>query len=259
MSYEPIPEDELKQETRSLAPALSDKEATMALLERLPDVAVFGMLLLPDPRHPAAQMLRARWTELHNLTGPRFLLVVFEPAPAWTEGLRDFWQRELGDAFTETWARWQRPIDAGTAYSYLDLFTAPRIKPSELPCLVLFTDPLERRAVVRPLPDWDPESLYRLFVGICETVQECADLPPAERLAALQRGLSAPGARFRAALGHAAERALAYLRQNPAHVAATAIGVVLALASGNVLPLGATVVGVLKALKDMLVKKEGGT
>ena len=79
MSYKEIPKDKLDEEERCIMLANPEKLATMEMIKRCPDAAVYGLLLTHDPKHPLSQLVRERWTELHHLTGPKFLLVAFQP------------------------------------------------------------------------------------------------------------------------------------------------------------------------------------
>ena len=156
---------------------------------------------------------------------------------------------QLGESFEKTWQDWQKGLDSGVAYDYLDLFESP-IKPSQLPCLVLFTDPEKHKAVVRSIPNWDVESLYRLFIGMLETISRCYELPPEERLECLRSSLTSPSARTLAELAHMKDQVVDYLKQNPAQTVITTVSLVLALATANVLPLCPAVVSILKVVKD---------
>ena len=240
------PEDE---EERVITISESNPQDTLELIKRFPDVAVYGLLLTQDPKHPISQMLRDRWSRLHHLTGSRFLLVVFQPPSDWSENIKDFWKEQLGEDFEKTWQYWQKGLDSGIAYDYLDLFESP-IKPSQLPCLVLFTDPVKRNAVIVSIPNWDVDSLYRFFTGMVEAIKECYKLQPDKRLECIRSSLASPNAKILSQLDHMKDMTAEYLKQNPAQTIITTVSFVLALATANVLPLSLSIVSILKVVKD---------
>jgi hypothetical protein len=234
-----------------------ERDAALDLAEKFPAVAAYGMLLLGDPKCAMATMVRERWSEIHNLTGDRFVLFVLERPADWTESYLRYWRAKLGDDFKRTWKQWQGTEEPGAAYAYLSLFH-PALKPSQLPCLVLFTDAKKREVVVRPIPDWDKDSLFKLLQGITEAVQESADQPQAQRLEWLRSELTSPGARFRAAAGHVGTLALDYCKKHPASVVSTAVSVALAMSGAGLLTIPATGLAMLNVLKDTLPGTKSG-
>jgi len=249
------PKGELEVPDRSLVRAMpileGEKNATLELMAKCPGAIAYGMLLLGDPRHPMAELVRERWSEINNLTGDRFILFAFERPAEWTQSYLRFWREKLGDDFRRTWKQWQEAEEPGAAYAYLSLFNPP-LKPAQMPCLVLFTDARKREVVVRPIPDWDKDSLFKLIAGISAAVEESAGHPEAERLEWLRRELTSPGARFLAGAGHVGAQALAYFKKNPAVVAATVVSVVLGLSGAGLIAVPATGIALLKVLKDTL-------
>ena len=251
MPYEPIPPDELVEPERRLMPAGRTKEATTRLLARLPDVAAYGFFLIPDTRHPAAAVLRDRWSELDHRSGNRFALVAFQPPAAWAKSLTDRWRADLGPEFEQAWQDWQDGygLEPGAAYDYLGHFTTdPPLRAADLPCLVIFTSLEDRTAIVRPIPDWTEDEIFGFLCAVIDQVLEHLDTPAGQRVEALRVALTAPSARMRTTLGHLADRTVGYLMANPATVVATALGVVIALGTGNILPLSA---GMLTALTSV--------
>ncbi len=232
------------------------KEATEELLRKLPDIKVFGLLLVSDPSHPINNVIRNRWSELHHLTGNNIALVAFQPPAQWAPSLEDYWREQLGSSFQQTWADWQsgRGLEAGVALDYLDLVREPKLKPSDLPCLALFTSLDDTTAVIRSVPRWDEDSLFNLITTILETVRECAAATDNERLECLRKRLTSPEVLALTTVGHAGQKISDYLRQHPALVVTTSVNFVLALATGNVLPLSVTVVAVLKVVKNTFAK-----
>lgn len=165
----------LEPDVRILVPTIGlvqgEKNATEVLLKQFPNMLAYGMLLLDDPKHPMAELVRERWPELSNLTGDNFMLFSFERPAQWSEIYLRYWRNKLGDDFEPTWQKWQNTVDPGSAYTYLNFFNPP-LKPTQLPCLVLFTDIEERKAIVRPIPNWDKDSLFALLKSIVAVIQE---------------------------------------------------------------------------------------
>jgi hypothetical protein len=256
MSYEGIPEDELEpQKEKMLVPAL-EKDATLQLIENAPNVKVYGLLLSADGKHPLAEVLRTRWSELHHLTGDRILLVAFNPPAEWTAGLEEFWRKQLGSSFDQVWADWKQGIgtEAGASFDYLDLFSE-KIKASDLPCMALFTSPGSKEAVVRSIPKWDVDSLYAFLVAQIEAMQDCCDTADEARLDCLRDSLTSISARAKTSMGHYAGKAVDYVKANPAKVASTTLSLAVTLATANVLPLAGPGLAVLKGLKDLVSSK----
>ncbi len=260
MPYEPIPSDELVERERIIMPPGRSREATTRLLAQLPDVAAYGFLLTPDLRHPAAAVVRDRWSELDHRSGSRFALVAFQPPATWARSLVDRWRADLGPDFDQAWQDWQDGygLEAGAAYDYLDYFkTDPPLRAADLPCLVIFTSLTDRHAIVRPLPDWSEDEVFAFLGAIIDETLQQLDAPPAERLDRLRAALTAPGAQTRATLGHLADRAFGYLKAHPAIAVTTALNVVIALGTGNVLPLGLAVLKVLTSIRDVFTNAKG--
>lgn len=80
------------------------KEKTLELLKKVPDVNIYGFLLTMDVKHPVSQMVSERWYELHDLTGPNFLLLAFNPPSEWKDSFKDYWKEKLGKEFEDVWA-----------------------------------------------------------------------------------------------------------------------------------------------------------
>lgn len=259
MGYE-SPKGPMESESRMLVPGLpiteDEDNATLELMNQLPNVTAYGMLLLDNAKHPMAELVRDRWSEISNLTGDRFMLFSFERPAKFTQNYMRYWRKQLGDQFEPTWKRWQEAAEPGTAYSYLSLFK-PALTPKDLPCLVLFTDPRKRESVLRPIPNWDKDSLYDLLKGIATAVQESADKPAEERLKWLANELTSPGVRFRASAGHAGARALDYCKHHPALVASTTLSLVLALTGAGLFALPPGVAAVIGVLRDAIPGAKG--
>jgi hypothetical protein len=253
MPYE-SPED-LTPPSRRVVPVARDPEATGRLLARLKDVGAYAFLLVPDPKHPLAEVIRTRWNELDHRSGRQVALVAFEPPTEWAAAIIDGWKQTLGPDFDAAWADWQSGygLEAGVAYDYVEYFqTDPPLRARDLPCIVVFTDAQERRAVVRSVPQWTPDELFVFLCGVLDAIEDSLGLPPGERLGALARSLTGAGPRWKAALGHLVGRATAYVTENPAKVVTTVISAVLALTGAGVLPLSAAVVSGLTEARDDL-------
>jgi len=218
------------------------------LFKKVDGVSVYGLLLTTDTKHPLSKVVSERWYELHNLTGPKFLLVAFHPPLEWLETYRDYWKKELGDDFENIWDRWNCSYEPGVAYRYLDFFE-PKLKLSEFPCLVLFTsveDLEKQKVVVRSLPEWDTDSLYQLLIGMTESILECCDKPIDERMECLRSSLTSPTARSLIYYKHFKNISLDYMKKNPAKVIGLTAGFILSLANSSILPIGATAVAILR-------------
>lgn len=234
-----------------MEPTGSDPQATLEQIKKFKDVTVYGFLLNPDPKHPLEKVLKERWAEIHHLTGEKVMIVATGAPAAYSDDLKEYWKAKLGDDFEKVWAEWKKAPDAGVAYDYLDIFE-PRLEPSQLPCLVLFTNADKREALVRSLPSWDADDLFQLLKNIFSVVRECAELvDEAERLERL-RSLTSTSAVILDHLDHIKDEAAEYIEKNPTKVVTTAISFVLALASGHVIALGSAAVTILKAIKDAL-------
>jgi hypothetical protein len=259
MSYE-SPKGPMKSDERILVPTIplveGEENTTLELMKQFPGVAAYGMLLLDDAKHPMAELVHERWSEISNMTGNIFVLFTFERPADWTKSYMQYWRNKLGDNFEPTWKKWQDAPEPGAAYAYTSLFK-PALTPNQLPCLALFTDAEERRAVVRPIPKWDKESLFDLLKGIATVVQQSAKIDdPDKRLDWLRHELTSPSALFVSSAGHAGSRAMDYFKQHPARVASTVISVVLGLSSGGMFTLPKVATSALNVLKDTI---PGGT
>lgn len=255
MPYEPIPDDELNETERLLMPAGRDPAATDKLLAALPGIAVYGFLLVPDPAHPLAAAIADSWSLLDHRSGPHVALVAFEPPRQWAAATVAAWRDRLGTDFAATWTDWQASygLEPGAAYDYVDAFrTDPPLRNSDLPCLVLFCDPVERRAIVSPVPDWPAADLAQFLGSVVDTLVDHVGDPVAERLDNLAAELTAPGAVFRSRLGRLVHKALDWAKAHPAKIVTAVVDLALLLGTGNVLPLSATAVAVLKEAKSDL-------
>jgi hypothetical protein len=257
LPYDPIPDDQLESTERLILPAVivpGDPDATAKVLSRLTDIGAFAFLLTPDLNHPLATVVRQRWSEIHHRSGDHFALVAFAPPAEWAEAIVDQWRVKLGDQFDAIWARWQKGygLEAGAAYDYIDRFkTQPPLRPDDLPCIVIFCDPNDNRAIVRAVPNWPAADLFGFLCGIIDTVTEHLSDPIDRRLDELAKALTSPGARFRTVLGHYAGKAFDYCKAHPAKVVGVALSGVLAF--NPVLALSAAGVQVVTNL-DNIVK-----
>ena len=236
-------------------PVYRDEIRTRELLRKIgrKRVRIYGLLITTDPKHPLSGVIKDRWSEYHHLTGDRFWLVAFDPPAKLSEDFKEYWRRKLGRNFDKVWRAWRkrRGMDPGAAYRHFRLYVRPGSKWPRPPFLVLFTDPDSRRAVVRTLPKWDPESLHELLAGIFEAVVRCCSEPsPAKRLTCLERSLTSPTARGLTLFRHVRARAAEMFLEHPAMVVGTTASFILALANASVLPL-AGIPGVMAVLEEI--------
>lgn len=228
------------------------KEDILDLLKKIHDVAIYGVLLTRDIKHPLVQMLRERWYDFHKLTGPEFLLIVFEPPDEWRESFKNYWKGKLGEDIEKIWDEWQTGVEREGAVDYAKLFK-PEVRVDDFPCMVLFTDLKhldEQQVVIRKIPKWDTESLYKLLSGMIQSIVDCCEQSAEKRLECLKSSLTSPTAKTKAYYKYGEKRALYYLKKNPASIVATTAAFALALANANVLPIGAAAVAILQILKN---------
>lgn len=253
MQDESVTED--YEEEKDLAVALPGARTTLAQLRRFTGVTIYGFLLNPDPKHPLAQVMRERWSELHYLSGGKVMLVATEVPAQWTKSLEEYWKEKLGEDFEPTWQEWRKSPDAGIAFQYMDLFDPP-LDQSQLPCLVLFTNPEKPQAVVRSIPAWDGGSLYQLLRNLLGNIRQCAELPDeTKRMECLEKSLASTGSLILSNLEYAKDKVSDYIGRHPVQVVTTTISFVLALATGNVLALSPNAVTILKAIKEAVSSK----
>jgi hypothetical protein len=211
---------------------------------------VYGLLLNVDTNHPIAQVTAKRWDQLHHLTGDSIVVVAFQPPKTFSQDFRDYWREKLGAReYEKAMKAWKKPVE-GRAYDYSGFLEGLRIKETQLPCMVLFTDPHAHEAAIRPIPNWPEDDLYDLLEAIFTDAKECGQLPEAERLEWLKDKLTSPTRRAKDEVGHLTDEAFDYCKAHPAWVALTAISFVIALSTGGILPLTPAIIGILKALKD---------
>lgn len=228
------------------------KEDILELLEKIPDVAIYGVLLTRDIKHPVVQMLRERWYDFHQLTGPKFLLIVFEPPDEWRKSFKKYWKDKLGEDIEKIWDEWQTGVEREGAVNYAKLFK-PGVKVDDFPCMVLFTDLKhidKQQVVIRKIPKWDTESLYELLSGMIQSIVDCCEQPAEKRLECLKSSLTTPTAKAKAYYKYTEKKALDYLKKNPASIVVTTAAFALALANAYVLPIGAAAVAILQVLKN---------
>jgi hypothetical protein len=106
------------------------------------------------------------------------------------------------------------------------MFEARPIRRSELPCLVLFTEPDSKSAVILRIPDWEESDVWKFLEGVCDTIDKCSKLEdPAERLLALEGSLTSYTARIRRDLGHLGDKLESYVRAKPVKVIVTGLSI----------------------------------
>lgn len=225
-------------------------KSTLDLLKEVRGIAIYGLLLSP-PEHPISEVVRKKWHDFHYLTGTKFLLVTLEPPSEIDDNIKNYWKSELGDKFEKFWEGWESERKPGVATSFCDKFE-PKLKISQLPCLVLFTSPEnleDQRIVVRSLPEWNNEALFQLLSGMIESIRDCCDKPIEKRLKCLQNSLTSPNAICLSYYKHMKTEVLDYMQKNPTSIVVATAAFVLAL-SGNVISLGAAAFAILEAKKS---------
>ena len=255
MPYKPIPEKDLHVDEKAMVPAWRDPAKTKELLGQLSDVKVYGLLLSADSKGALAEVVRTRWSELHHLSGDEFAVVAFDTPKEWNSSLEEYWKGQLGDRFNEVWGDWEkgRGLEAGAAFDWRDLFDPP-IAAKDLPCLVLFTALDSKEAVVRSIPNWDAEAIYRFLMAQFEAVADCCNRPPEDRLTCLRGSVGSMSGKLQTYMGHYAGDAWQYLKEHPTTVALTSVNLLVALGTGNVIPLTGTALAALKAVAGVFGK-----
>lgn len=129
--------------------------------------------------------------------------------------------------------------------------TGPPLRADDLPCIAIFCDPKENRAIVRAVPNWSPDDLFGFLCGIIDTINDHVAGPIDRRLDKLANSLNTPGVRARTFFGHYFHNAYDYCKSHPAKVVGVALSAVLAF--NPVLALSAAGVEVMTSL-DNIVK-----
>jgi hypothetical protein len=250
MPYEPLPKDSLGLPERKITTPLRDRLDNQKLLDSLDRFPAYGLLLIADPAHPMAKLVRGRWDQLNNMTGERFLLLAFQAPESYSKDFEDSWRKELGGEFAQVWDKWNKEkASSNDAYDYRRMFDGQVIRREDMPCLAVFTHPQAKSAAVLQIPDWTEDELWTFLEGVCDTIDSCADEPdPNKRLQALKRGLTSFPAQARQKVGHLADRATAYITAHPVKVVTTSLSVAVALATGHLIPVGAAGIGFMKDL-----------
>jgi hypothetical protein len=253
-SHKPLSKDSLVSPERKIITPLRNRLDNQKLLDSLNRFPVYGLLLIADPAHPMAKLVRGRWDQLNNMTGERFLLLAFQPPEPYSKDFEDGWRKELGGEFAQVWDKWNNEkASSNDAYDYRRMFDGQLIRREDMPCLAIFTHPQAERAAVLPIPNWTEDELWTFLEGVCDTIDSCADEPdPDKRLQALERGLTSFPAQARQKLGHLADGATAYVTAHPVKVVTMSLSVAVALATGHLIPIGAAGIGLMRDLLGIL-------
>ena len=253
--YIPLSDAELEFDKRFNVPAGPSPAATRALLAKLEGIRAYAFLLLPDPKHPLAQVVSDHWDLLDHRGGDRLALVVFQPPKEWAAASVDRWKGRLGDDFAATWQQWQSGygLEPGAAYDYVGEFkTTPPLTAGDLPCVVVTCDLEQPEAIVRSVPNWPAGDLLGFLSDVIDVVVAHLDDPIETRLDAIAHDLTSTQAKARASLGRISHKVVDYVVANPIKVVTLGIDLALALATGGVLPLAAGVTNLLKQVRDWL-------
>jgi hypothetical protein len=123
---------------------------------------------------------------------------------------------------------------------------------TDLPCLVLFVDPADRRAVVRSLPSWKEPELYELLKEVFTSVHEAAKQPKRKRLKYLARKVGSRRARFTSSVSRRKRAVLDYIDKHPWRAVTATAGFVGAVVAHSMIPLALPVLpAALAFLKDL--------
>jgi hypothetical protein len=217
---------------------------------------IYGMLLSNGSTHNLSQVVDNNWMEIHKMTGDEFLLIAFQAPKNWNEHYKDELKQIVGDSFEQYWKESEPDALRGRSYDFLDKFE-PKIELSQLPCLVLFTDPKKDKpdAVVRTIPNWDERSLYEFLSKMLWTIREISNQKydtDDERLYVLRDKLNNPTAEAMDYYEYAKDKTVDYLRQNPAKIVKASASFVITIATGNIIILSPVVVELLKTMKTVL-------
>jgi hypothetical protein len=220
------------------------------------DYQIYGMLLSNNLPHNLSQVVDNNWMEIHKMTGDEFLLIAFQAPKEWNEHYKDELKKIVGDSFEQYWKDSESDALQGRAYEFLDKFE-PKIKPSQLPCLVLFTDPNKDKpeVIIRSIPNWDKQSLYKFMSGMLWTIREISNeqnISDAGRLNVLRDKLTSPTAEVMVYYEYTKDKTVDYLKQHPAQIVKASTSFAAAIATGNVILLSPVVVEFLKAIKGVL-------
>ena len=223
-------------------------------LKEIHDIKIYGFLLTKDDKHPVSEMISKRFSHLHNLSGPNFLLLGFNPPSELSGHFKAYWEERFGEKkFKQIWDAWQKGVMPAESVNYCDLFK-PKIKISQLPCLVLFTDLdnlEEQEVVVRSLPDWDTDSLYDFLSLIIELVRDCCEQPKEKRVKCLRDELTSPKAQMLANYRHIREKTLDFIKENPSYILLAPVCFLLAFANVQMISLSAGAILFLKYIKEV--------
>lgn len=89
-----------------------------------------------------------------------------------------------------------------------------------------------------------------------ESIKDCSEQPKERRLECLQSSLTSPRAQFSAHYGHIKDKALDYMKEDPAKIVVGCAGFVLILSNAEILPLGVGAIAFLTAIKEVLGKNK---
>ncbi len=236
-------------------PAPKNPFETRKLLQQLQQYPVYGLLLLPDPNHSFAKMIKERWDELHHMTGSKFLLFAFQPPDTFSGEFESSWRQQLGEKnFEAFWTKWQQDKTSRYgAYDFEGMFADRKVRRTEMPCLALFTSAEAKRAAIVRIPDWNEQDLWNFLRAVCDIIDECAIEPkPEARLTLIKGSLTSFPARAKQNFAHLAGKAEAYFRAHPVKVAITTVSILISLSTANVLPIGAAGISIMKDAVDIL-------
>lgn len=198
---------------------------------------VYGMILSNDSTRNLSKVVESHWMDFHNLTGDKFLLITFQAPTEWNEHYKEYMQELLGDSFDQYWKQSQNEAFKGHQYEFLDKFKK-EIKPSQMPCLAIFTNPEEEKpdVVIRSLPNWDEDNLFNFMSNILCTIREISnkkDISEDKRLNLLKDELTSPTVVLAGHYTYIKDKTIAYLKQHPAEVTKASASFLMAMGVGS--------------------------
>lgn len=246
-----------RPETFAIIPEFPEELTELNVYSKTRGFNTYGILLSDDPNHNISQVIDKYWNEIHELTGKKFLFATNQVPSKWNEYYKNDLKEILGDAYDQKMEKWKNGVKPGLVFDFLKKFNDTEITLSQLPCLVVFTNPDTPKAVIRNIPNWEVDYLYKFIKGVLWTIRECSeaqDKSDDERLELLEETLKYPTADAEAYYDYAKDRVLDYIKKNPAEIIKTGFSFVAALATGNLLPLSDTAIKIIKILKDTIFK-----
>ncbi|EGJ50842.1 hypothetical protein [Desulfocurvibacter africanus] len=182
--------------------------------------AIFSILLITDMNHPAARVIKKRWSDFHYLTGERLTIATYFRPDDISDKFKNYWKDKLGDSFENIWDEWLK-CEPGESLKDIDKIDS-KLQPSDLPCFAFYAKENETRAIIHKIPSWEDENeMYEYLTGVVKIALDCQKNPVSSRLECLEKNLNSIGARFRTYFGHSLKKSKDYIKSNPSFVTVT--------------------------------------